>query len=400
MSRTQAVLPGGPRLSDYLSIGVLAQVYPITSVREALASCGRESRRQRDLPAEAMVYYVVALGLFRSVSAREVLRCLLEGLRWVSPDAAVLRVSGKSSISRARARLGPEPFEALRAVRVKPLADPATRGAWYRGRRLVAFDGSALNVPDEAGNRETFGVPGASRGRAAFPQVRLTALVELGTRAAFAWRAGAYGESEEAQAGTLLPWLSAGMLVLADRGYCGFPLWRRASDTGADLLWRMKAKLRLPVLERFDDGSYRSVLRGSGQDRRRSRGVCPVRVVEYTLAGAGGEVYRLATTLLDPAVAPAAEMAALYHERWEVETTYDEVETHILGPGAILRSKTPDLLLQEVHGLMLAHYAVRRLIHEAARKVDEDPDRLSFVHAVRVLRRRVEHPGVSPLGGA
>ena len=398
MSRTQAVLPGGPRLSDYLSIGVLAQVYPIESVREALASCGRGSRRQRALPAEAMVYFVVALGLFRSVSAREVLRCLMEGLRWVSSDA-VLRVSGKSSISRARTRLGPAPFEALRAARVKPVADPATRGAWYRGRRLVAFDGSTLNVPDETENREAFGAPGASRGRAAFPQVRLTALVELGTRAAFAWRAGAYGESEEEQVEALLPWLSPGMLVLADRGYCGFPLWRRASDTGADLLWRMKSNLRLPVLERFDDGSYRSVLRGSGLDRRRSRGECAVRVVEYTLAGAG-DVYRLATTLLDPTAVPATEVAALYHERWEVETTYDEVKTHILGPGAVLRSKTPDLVLQEVHGVMLAHYAVRCLIHEAARKVDEDPDHLSFVHAVRVVRRRVENPGVSPLGSA
>jgi len=190
--------------------------------------------------------------------------------------------------------------------------------------------------------------------------------------------------------------MSPGMLVLADRGYCGVPLWRRASATGADLLWRMKANLRLPVLERFDDGSYRSVLRGSGLDRRRSRGACPVRVVEYTL-DASDEVYRLATTLMDPVTAPAAEVAALYHERWEVETTYDEVKTHILGPGAILRSKTPDLVLQEVHGLMLAHYAVRRLIHEAARRVDEDPDHLSFVHAVRVVRRRVGNPGISPL---
>ena len=396
MSRTQAVLPGGPRLSDYLSIGVIAQVYPIAAVREALASCGRGSRRRRDLPAEAMMYYVVALGLFRSVSAREVLRCLLEGLRWMSSDAA-LRVSGKSSISRARTRLGPAPFEALGAARVRPLADPATRGAWYRGRRLVAFDGSTLNVPDEAANRQAFGAPGASRGRAAFPQVRLTALVEVGTRAAFAWRVSAYAASEAAQAEALLPRLSA-MLVLADRGYCGFPLWRRATGTGADLLWRMKANLRLPVLERFGDGSYRSVLRGRGQDRRRSQGECPIRVVEYTLAGADSPIYRLATTLVDPAAAPATEMAALYHERWEVETAYDEVKTHILGPGALLRSKTPDLVLQEVHGLMLAHYAVRRLIHEAARKVDEDPDRLSFVHAVRVVRRRVETPGVSPLG--
>ena len=372
MSRTQAVLPGGPRLSDYLSIGVIAQVYPIAAVREALASCGRDSRRRRDLPAEAMMYYVVALGLFRSVSAREVLRCLLEGLRWVSSDAAP-RVSGKSSISRARARLGAAPFEALGAARVEPLADPATRGAWYRGRRLVALDASTLNVPDEAANRQAFGAPGASRGRAAFPQVRLTALVEVGTRAAFAWRAGAYGESEAAQAEALLPRLAAGMLVLADRGYCSFPLWRQATRTSADLLWRMKANLHLPVLERFDDGSYRSVLRGSGRDRQRSQGEWPIRVVEYTLA-------------------------ALYHERWEVETAYDEVKTHILGPGALLRSKTPELVLQEVHGLMLAHYAVRRLIHEAARKVDEDPDHLSFVHAVRVARRRVENPGVFPRG--
>lgn len=397
MSRTEAVLPGGLRLSDYLSIGVIAQVYPMAAVREAVACCGRGSRRRRDLPAEVMMYYVVALGLFRSVSAREVLRCLLEGLRWVSSDT-VLRVAGKSSISRARRRLGAAPLEALGAARVGPLADPATRGAWYRGWRLVAFDGSTLNVPDEAANRQAFGAPGASRGRAAFPQVRLTTLLEVGTRAAFGWRAGAYEESEEAQAEALLPRLSAGMLVLADRGYCGFPLWRRATETGADLLWRLPAHLRLPLLERFADGSYRSVLRGSGRDRRRSQGACPVRVVEYTLAGADSPLYRLATTLLDPAAAPASEIAALYHERWEVETAYDEVKTHILGPGALLRSKTPELVLQEVHGLMLAHYAVRWLIHEAARKVDEDPDRLSFVHAVRVIRRRVENPGVFPRG--
>ena len=395
MSRTQAVLPGGPRLSDYLSIGVIAQVYPITAVREALASCGRGSRRRRDLPAEAMMYYVVALGLFRSVSAREVLRCLLEGLRWVSSEAA-LRVSGKSSISSGPDALG------TGAVRGACCGPGGTVGRAGDTRRVVprVAPGGVRRFDAEragrSGERQRFGAPGASRGRAAFPQVRLTALVEVGTRAAFAWRAGAYDESEEAQAEVLLPRLSAGMLVLADRGYCGFPLWRRATGTGADLLWRVKVNLRLPVLERFGDGSYRSVLRGSGQDRRRSRGECPVRVVEYTLADADSPIYRLATTLLDPAAAPATELAALYHERWEVETAYDEVKTHILGLGALLRSKTPDLVLQEVHGLMLAHYAVRRLIHEAARRVDEDPDRLSFVHAVRVVRRRVENPGVSP----
>ena len=257
MSRTQAVLPGGPRLSDYLSIGVLAQVYPIAAVREALASCGRASLRQRALPAEAMVYYVVALGLFRSVSAREVLRCLMEGLRWVSSDAT-LRVSGESSISRARTRLGSAPFEALRAARVEPVADLATRGSWYRGRRLVAFDGSTLNVPDEATNREAFGAPGASRGRAAFPQVRLTALVEVGTRAAFAWRAGAYAESEEAQVEALLPWLSTGMLVLADRGYC-------------EALQHRQAQVRLHAPEQVGAGAGRPP-----PEREAGTGIFPV----------------------------------------------------------------------------------------------------------------------------
>ena len=399
MARTPAVLPGGARLSDYLSVGVIAQVFPLSAVREALQETGRRSQRQRSLPAEVMVYYVIAMALFRSVAAREVLRCLVDGLRWMEPSMAG-RVSGKSSISRARSRLGTEPFAALCRARVGVVAERHTRGAWYRGRRLVAFDGSTLDVPDETENREAFGLPGSGRGQAAFPQVRLTAMVEVGTRASFAWCRGPLRDSETEQAEALLGHLSGGMLVLADRGYFGFPLWVRATQTGADLLWRVKAGVRLPVLERLADGSYRSVVRGSGQDRRRSRGECPIRVVEYRIAGEGEEVYRLATTLLDPQHAPATELAALYHERWESENTYDEVKTHLLGRDAVLRSKTPELVRQEVDGLMLAYYAVRCLIHAAARQADEDPDRLSFVHAVQVVRRRVRNPGAFPPGGS
>ena len=222
--------------------------------------------------------------------------------------------------------------------------------------------------------------------------------MELGTRAAFAWHRGPLRESEAEQAEALLSHLTTGMLVLADRGYFGFPLWLRATQSGADLLWRVPARNRLPVLERLADGSFRSIVRGSGQDRRRSRGECPIRVVEYRIADAGDEVFRLATTLFDPEQAPAAELAALYHERSENENAYDEVKTHLLGPGALLRSKTPNLVRQEVDGLMLAYYAVRRLIHAAARHADEDPDRLSFVHAVQVVRRRVQNPGAFPPG--
>ena len=398
MGRTQAVLPGGARLSDYLSVGVIAQVFPLAAVRAALAECGRRSQRQRSLPAEVMVYYVIALALFRSVSTREVLRCLVDGLRWMASSMPV-RVSGKSSISRARTRLGTAPFEALCRARVGVVAEQHARGAWYRGRRLVAFDGSTLDVPDEAENREEFGVPGAGRGQAAFPQVRLTAVVEVGTRAAFAWHRGPLRESEAEQAEALLGHLSEGMLVLADRYYFGFPLWLRATRTGADLLWRVKANTRLPVLERHADGSFRSIVGGSGRDRRRSKGECAIRVVEYRIEGEGDEVFRLATTLLDPDQAPATELAALYHERWECENAYDEVKTHLLGAGSVLRSKTPDLVRQEVDGLMLAYYAVRRLIYAAACQADEDPDRLSFVHAVRVIRRRIQNPGAFPPGG-
>ena len=352
MARTRASLPGGLRLSDYLCVGVIARIYPHDAVREALERTGRGSVRRRSLPAEVMVYYVIGMALFRSVSTREVLCCLLEGLRWVSPEL-LLRISGKSSISRARSRLGAAPFEALREACVRPLAATSTPGSWYRGLRLVAFDGSTLALPDERENRSHFGLPGTSRGSAGFPKLRLTVLMEVGTRVPIAWCGGPFRETEMAQAEQLVAHLEPGMLLLADRYYCGFPLWSQSVASGAELLWRVKSNMRFPALEHFPDGSWRSVLVGSGKDRRASRGECPVRVFTYRLAGVE-ESFTLATTLLDPAEAPAAELAALYHERWEIETACDEVKTHLLGPGALLRSKTPDLVQQELHGLMLA----------------------------------------------
>ncbi len=223
-------------------------------------------------------------------------------------------------------------------------------------------------------------------------------MAELGTHAAFAWHAGPLAESGAEQAERLLGHLSSGMLVLADRHYAGFPPWLRAAATGADPLWRFKGNVKFPVAEALDHGSWRSVIRGSGRDRRRSRGGLPVRIVACRIEG-GDEAVMLAATLLDHRAAPAAALAALHHERREIETAHDEVETRILGPGAALRSKTPDLVCQEIDGLMLARYAVRRLIHEAAEKAGEDPDRLSFAHAVRVMRRRIVNPGAFPPRG-
>ncbi len=216
-----------------------------------------------------------------------------------------------------------------------------------------------------------------------------------GTRAPLAWCGGPWSESEMEQAERLVPHLEPGMLMLADRYYGGFPLWSQAQDRGADLPWRVKSNQAFPVRGSFPDGSWSSVINGSGRDRRRLRGHRAVRVVRYRIPGSE-EAFTLITTLLDPEQAAAAELAALYHERREIETAYDEVKTRMLGPGALLRSKTPELVLQELDGLMLTHYAVRCLIHEAAASAGQDPDRVSFLHAVNAVRRRIVHPGAFP----
>jgi hypothetical protein len=246
-------------------------------------------------------------------------------------------------------------------------------------------------VADTAENGAAFGRPGASRGESAFPQLRFVALVENGTHVLFGARLGGFGDGETTLAHDALPTLQPGMLCLADRQFFGHALWQEAAATGADLLWRVKRNLRLPREARLADGSYLTTIYPSEKDRRHRAGGVGVRAVEYRLEGiADAEpLYRLVTTILDPAAAPAAELAALYHERWEIEGALDELKTHLRGARMVLRSKTPELVRQEFWGLLLAHFAVRGLMHEAALRADEDPDRLSFLHAVRVVRRKL-----------
>ena len=390
MAGAPAGLPAGIRLSDHISLGVIARTFPLDRVRQVLAETGKASERERDLPAHVMVYYAIALALYMTASTREVLRCLLEGLRWLWGAEAV-RVAGKSGISQARTRLGEAPLRRLYEQVVRPIATPATKGAWYRAWRLVSLDGSCLDVADTAENRAAFGRPGASRGESAFPQLRFVALVENGTHVLFGARLGGFADGETTLAHDALPALRPGMLCLADRQFFGHALWQEAAATGADLLWRVKRNLRLPREAVLADGSYLTTIYPSEKDRRhRAEGV-RVRVVEYRLEGVADAepLYRLVTTILDPAAAPAAELAALYHERWEIEGALAELKTHLRGARMVLRSKTPELVRQEFWGLLLAHFAVRGLMHEAALRADEDPDRLSFLHAVRVVRRKL-----------
>jgi hypothetical protein len=390
MARIPAGLPAGIRVSDHISLGVIARAFPPGEVRRVLAETGRASERERDLPAHVMVYYAIALALYTTSGTREVLRCLLEGLRWLWGAEAV-RVAGKSGISQARTRLGEAPLRRLYERVVRPVATPATKGAWYRAWRLVSLDGSCLDVADTAENCAAFGRPGASRGEGAFPQVRFVALVENGTHVLFGARLGGFAEGETTLAHGVLEALQPGMLCLADRQFFGHALWQGAAATGADLLWRVKRNLRLPREARLADGSYLSTIYPGEKDRRHRTAGTRVRVVEYRLEGVAEAepLYRLVTTILDPAAAPATELAALYHERWEIEGALAELKTRLRGARMVLRSKTPALVRQEFWGLLLAHFAVRGLMHEAALRADEDPDRLSFLHAVRVVRRKL-----------
>jgi hypothetical protein len=402
MAGVAAGLPAGVRLSDHISLGVIARAVPPARVREVLAETGKASERERDLPAPVMVYYAIALALYMGSSTREVLRCLLEGLRWLWGADAV-RVAGKSGISQARRRLGEAPLRRLYEDLVQPIATRASKGAWYRGWRLASLDGTCLDVADTAENRAAFGVPGASRGESAFPQLRLVALVENGTHVLFGARPGRYAEGETTLAHDVLAALRPGMLCLADRQFFGHALWQRAAGTGADLLWRVKSNLRLPRERLLPDGSYLTTVYPSEADRRHRTSGLPLRVVEYRLEGIpdAEPLYRVVTSILDPQRAPAAELAALYHERWEIEVALAELKTQLRGARVVLRSKTPALVRQEVWGLLLAHFAVRGLMHEAALQADEDPDRLSFSHAVHVVRRKIpQFAALSPSGQA
>src|SRR3954471_771479 len=266
MARAPAGLPAGLRLSDHISLGVIAKTFPLDQVRHILTATGKASERERDLPADVMVYYTIALALYMGSSTREVLRCLVEGLRWLWGAEAV-KVAGKSGISQARTRLGEAPLRRLYEEVVRPLATRASKGAWYRDWRLVSLDGSCLDVADTVANRSEFGVPGASRGASAFPQLRFVALVENGTHVLFGARLGPYASGETTLAREVLAALRPGMLCLADRQFFGPAFWQEAAITGADLLWRVKHNLRLPREAVLADGSYLTTVYPSDKDR-------------------------------------------------------------------------------------------------------------------------------------
>lgn len=399
------------RLTDAIGLGVLTKLFHRDLVDEVLVETGCTEKRSRLLPARVVVYYVLALCLFFDEAYEEVMRLLVDGLQFLGSWGRDWRIPTTGAISQARQRLGVEPLRVLFQRAALPCALQGTQGAWLRSWRLMAIDGFVLDTTDTASNRDTFGSSGGAKNPAPFPQVRLAGLGECGTHAIVAARIGPWRTNERILAEELVTDFQPGMLIIADRGFYGYRLWQLAASSGADLLWRMPAGPHLPVVRALPDGSYESFLldpkvrsRRGNQKYRGSANIEPpsgpaVRVVEYEVTNRDGsdEIFCLITTIMDPEQASAVELAAAYHQRWEFESSLDEIKTHQRGRGSVLRSKSPDMVQQEIWALLLTHYAIRHLMHEAADQADIDPDRLSFMRSLRVIRRQVTNQaGFSP----
>jgi Insertion element 4 transposase N-terminal/Transposase DDE domain len=389
---------------------VLARTIPRELIDEVLAETDRREKRSRRLPAHVVVYFVIAMAIFRD-SYEEVLRKLVNGLSFLGSWRDTWTVPTTGAISQARERLTELPMRTLFDRIAAPLAKPGTPGAWLRSWRLMAIDGVQIDVPDSDANLKEFGkYEGGTR--RPFPQVHVVGLGECSTHAVVAAVVGTIYDGERKLAAGLLAAVSPGMLVLADRGFFSFELWAQYLVTGTDLLWRVTAGIKLPVTEVLPDGSYLSVINSrktrsasyriplSAVDDPRDATHIPVRVIEYTVTGEGTEqsqTFRLITTILDCRAATAMELAAAYQQRWEYEMSLREIETQLLAPGQGLRSKTPELVRQEFWGLLLAHYAIRALMTEAADTAELDPDRLSFIRTLNIVRRQVTNQaGFSP----
>jgi Insertion element 4 transposase N-terminal/Transposase DDE domain len=420
------------RLLSRAGIGVLTWVIPPDLVDEAVGDGLAWEMRLRALPARLGMYFVLGLCLFSGWPYRQVLRELTCGLETVLA-AAGWRVPAATALSRARRRIGEAPLESLFRRLCSALSPGRSPWSHAGGLLVVAWDGTTVAAEASAENIAVFGKPGipeprpprhgagaddgtAAAGDAAgCPQLRLVTLVACGTRALLDAAAGPLrgkGTGEQGLARQLLGSMGAGMLLLADRGFYSYDLWRAAAATGADLLWRAKDDMHLPVVADLPDGSWltripdpraaRARLHKNGTRRRRGSPTPPetgplpgitVRVIAFTLtvtADDGStrtEPYRLLTTLTDWRACPAAELAAGYARRWAIETGYRECKTYLRGPGRRLRGRTPDLARQELWAYLITYQAIRAVIVRAAAGAGLDPDRISFTATLHATRR-------------
>ena len=383
----------GAKFTDAVALEALESVVPAALIRAAAAGAAVPTVRRRKLPADLTLLLCLAMSLWPQQALGVVLARLVHGLRlfWPDPD---LTLASKGAISQARYRLGARPVVALFRAVCRPLATPQTPGAFRFGLRLVAIDGTVEDVPDSPANARAFGRHSGDRGASAFPQVQGVYLSECGTHAVLDAGFWPCHTSERVGALRLLRSVFAGMLLLLDRGFYSFEMIERARARGAHLLGRVPAGVGLRVRHRLPDGSYWAYIYPADPARRQRGDHLLVRVLVYTLSDPArpghGEPHRLVTTLLDAREAPALDLICTYHERWEVELAIDEIDTHQRLAQHPLRSPKPVGVLQELYGLLVAHYAVRALMAEAARDARLAPSRLSFAAAIELVRVAVD----------
>jgi hypothetical protein len=385
----------GRSLADRAAVGVLARTFPVELVDRVIDQFWRREQRSRKLPARLVFYLVLVLCLFPQESYRSATKILMKAFGRGGDGPPIPTAE---AIGNARRRLGADPVETIVRHVIQPVASPDTQGAWYREWRLVAFDGTTFTVPDTDENDAQFGRPGTGRGdgKGAYPQAQAACLVELGTHAVFDARLEPYRVSENTLIEEMFPALRPGMLVLADRGVYSYQRWTRAAATGADLLWRVPSNLVLRPVQIRADGSYLAEIASP-----RKSGLAPfhVRVIEYKLPAVTDgkdELYRLMTTILQPAQAPAKELAVLYHERWDIEGFFKQIKSVQLNADRIFRSKSPDGVRQEFWAHLGVHYATMRITVDAAHQAKLDPDRISHKNTVRIIRSRIWIPDAFP----
>jgi hypothetical protein len=376
------------KIIDEISLDTLAAALPLAAVTTIVRNLGVASQRRRKLPAELALLVVVVMSLYPLEPLEQVLARLVQGVRFIAPDGHWVPAT-KGAICQARSRLGAAVMVALFHEVCRPMATAATPGAFLFGRRLMAIDGTTEDVPDTPEHRRVFGKPGSGRGEAAFPQVQAVYLVECGPHAIVDAGFWPCRVSERVGGLRLLRSVAEGMLLMWDRGFHSFDMAQQTRARGADFLGRVPAHVDLKPLQRLADGSYLAYLY-PGEAPRKKRGEhLLVRVIDYTVTDPAlpgyQERHRLITSLLDPAEASAPEVAVAYHERWEIEITIDEVDTHQRLANHPLRSQKPVGVIQELYGLLIAHYAIRRVMLDAAGHAGLDPDRISFVNAVRIV---------------
>jgi hypothetical protein len=406
MARTKATLSGTARLADYLTVGYLALQCPVREVRQTLERHGLQSQRQCAIPRDVLIYYVMMMVLYGNVAYEEVFQYVIEGLRRALGDETLAKRSvTKGAISQARSFVGEAPFKDLYESQVTPHGPADMAGVMFHGHRIMALDGSTMDMPDEAANAKAFGYAQSQRGTSAFPLLRFVALVECGTHTLCHAKHGAFCEGEVTLAQAVLPKADASMVITADRLFYGYELWQMGLNTGAKLVWRVKKSLDLPREGELPDGSYLSHVYPDARSKRKKEKTL-VRVVEYKLrkAKAGespkeGEEdssYRLITNWTGEDAPTALELAELYHQRWAIEESLDELKTHLAARAIVLRSKRPELVKQEFYALLLAHAAIRRLMTQAAAQGGRSSTELSFTHAVQVLKRRLPSASAIP----